>query len=62
MGAAWIDKPDNTGMASATPEQRRVPGSDHHDFADMTIRAAPTSNFEDFAPPGAWPEFGALAQ
>jgi hypothetical protein len=63
MSAAWIDKVDNPGMASLQLGSADVYGAVIAiNFADMTIRAVMTNDFEDFSPLGDWPEFGALGQ
>jgi hypothetical protein len=51
MSSAWIDKPDNPGMASLQLASQDIHGAIITiNFADMLIRAATTDDFADFRP------------
>jgi hypothetical protein len=61
MSADWIDKIDNPGMASLQLTSDDIYGAVITiNFADMTIRAATTDDFEAFEPLSGWNELSIL--
>lgn len=61
MSAAWVDKRDNPGMAEWDLESADVYGAVIAvNFADFTMRAALTEDFERFRPLASLDELAAV--